>query len=69
MLLNLIVGDVLCATNEYHTSGEAAFPQNALIPAVAVAATPAVLLSPPGIVLHVGADVSNVALLHASFAG
>lgn len=38
ILLNAIVGEVLCATNEYHTSAEVVLPQKAFIPAVAVAA-------------------------------
>lgn len=46
--LNRIVGRVLCATNEYQTSGDAAVPQNALIPAVAVEA-PKAVLSVPGV--------------------
>jgi hypothetical protein len=36
MLLKVIMGKGLFGVNTYHTSAEAAFPQNAFIPAVAV---------------------------------
>jgi len=37
MPLRVMVGVVVCAVKVYHTSGEPTVPQNALIPAVAVA--------------------------------
>jgi hypothetical protein len=66
--LSLIVGFVLCATNEYHTSGEDALPQNAFILVVAVAAT-APLLKLPAIEMQLVPGVSEIAFPQASLAG
>jgi hypothetical protein len=68
MELNVIVGYAVCATNVYHTSGEAAFPQKAFIPAVAVEAPPA-FLSVPAVFVHEVPEVNVVALPHASLPG
>jgi hypothetical protein len=60
---------MLCATKRYHTSGDAALPQNALIPAVGVDAPPAVL-SVPDIELQTPEfEVKSMALPQASLAG
>jgi hypothetical protein len=55
-----MVGLVDCATNEYHTSGEAALPQNPFTPAKAVAGPPA-FLKAPAVVVQVKAEVNDVA--------
>jgi hypothetical protein len=64
MLLNAIVGEVLFATNEYQTSGDVVFPQNAEIDAVAVAP-----YKVPEVLLQVGLEVRLIALPQASLAG
>jgi hypothetical protein len=70
ILLSLIVGEVLRATNVYHTSGEPAFPQKALMSVVAVAKpVPVEDLREPAIFVQVPDDVSKVALVQTSFAG
>jgi hypothetical protein len=66
--VSLIVGFVVCATNEYHTSGEAALPQKAFIPTVGVDGSAAVLKL-PAVPTQAIPEVSEIALLHWSFAG
>jgi hypothetical protein len=66
--VSLIVGFVVCATNEYHTSGEAALPQKAFIPTVAVDET-APFRKLPAVPTQAVPEVSETALLHWSFAG
>jgi hypothetical protein len=68
MLLNLIEGKGLCATKEYHTSGEAASPQNALMPAVGVDST-ARDLKEPFVLVQASPDVNGIAALQLSLAG
>ena len=65
ILLSLILGKLLVAVNEYHTSGEAELPQNVLILAVAVAEEE--FRSVPAVLEHVNPGVRGVALPHASF--
>jgi hypothetical protein len=64
MLLREIVGEVVCATKEYHTSGEVVFPQKADMLVVAVAE-----YNVPAVLAQVRSDVSVIAEAHASFAG
>jgi hypothetical protein len=64
-----MVGKVLWATNLYHTSGEAALPQNAFIPTVAVDPPPAVLNVPAIELQSPLFEVKRVELPHASLPG
>lgn len=67
MLLSLILGKLLVATNEYHTSGDAALPQKAFMAVVEVAE--AAFLSVPEVFVHTIPGVKAVALPQASFPG
>jgi len=68
ILLNLMVGLVVCATKEYQTSADVvAPPQKALMPGVAVAVA-APFLKLPGVVTHAVPD-TRVATPQASFVG
>ena len=68
MLLKVIAGYGLCATNEYQTSSELVVPQKAFIPAVAVAvALP--FLSEPEVGLHDTEEVKDMAFAQASLEG
>src|SRR5688572_8505932 len=64
MLLRVITGYGVCATNEYHTSGEAALPQKALIIPVLVAPD-----SVPNVLLQVIDDVNGAMGLQVLLGG
>ena len=68
ILLNVIVGKVDWAIKEYQTSAELVFPQNAFIPAVAVALFP-LSLRVPAVLVHVVPEVNVVAFPQASLVG
>jgi hypothetical protein len=69
MPLNAIVGLVDWAVNIYQTSGEAALPQKAFIPAVAVEAPKVASLKVPATLTQEVPELRVIAPEQASFAG
>jgi hypothetical protein len=66
--LSVMTGYGLCAVNIYHTSGEPALPQKALMPVVAVAAA-VTFLRAPAVGVQVVPDIRVVGALQALLAG